>query len=79
MSEKEQEHLEKMIDLLAKALEGTAEEAVKSYELQTEAGRRKIEKIPLPELFKLRESYIQKLDSLKRGGKLKVKTFKTSF
>ena len=66
-------HAKKMIKLLGAALEGQATDDVRNYELATETGRRRIEKIPMKELKAIRDSYIRRLSELDNRPRSKAR------
>lgn len=62
-------HAKKMVKLLGAALEGQATDDVRNYELATETGRRRIEKIPMKELKAIRDSYLMRLTELDQSAR----------
>ena len=63
-----EEELEKMIAIISAiddAILGRAKKDVSHYEIETSLGKRRLDKIPLPELLKTRDYYYEKIAQLR--------------
>ena len=67
--EEELEHVKKTLENLNKMIEGQAEDGIKSIEIHTDSGKRKIDRTALLELIKARDIYLKRLKELE-GKKL---------
>lgn len=57
-------HCEKIIEAIEATIEGRISADIEQLEIASSEGRRQIVKIPVPELIKMRQQYLQELEAI---------------
>lgn len=70
---KEKEHLERTIENLSKAIEDRSSDGIRSYEIESGAGSRKVSNMTLKELMTAKEQCLRKLSEVTKEIERKEK------